>query len=58
MSINNNHLFFAFIATVIAVVLLVTVGNATFDRSEVVKAFTGLLLILGGALAGAQTPKA
>lgn len=56
MDINRNHLFFAFVVVVVATVLLVTVGNATFDRSDVVKAFTGLLLILGGALAGAKVP--
>lgn len=55
-SLNRSHLFWAFVVVVVGLIVLVTVGNATFDRSEVVKAFTGLSLILGGALAGAKVP--
>lgn len=57
MSFNNNHLLITTLAVLVALVLMVTVGDATFDRSEVVKALTGALLILVGAVAGAQTPK-
>lgn len=58
MNLNTNHLFFTTLAVLVALVLMVTVGDATFDRSEVVKALTGSFLILVGAIAGAQTPKA
>lgn len=56
-TLNENHLLVAFVVAVVALVLLVTVGEATFDRSEVVKAFTGLVLLLGGAVAGGHVQK-
>lgn len=57
MSVNQNHLLIGFLAVLVGLILMVTVGNATFDRSEVVKALSGLLLIFGGAIAGAQVPR-
>ena len=57
--LNQNHLLIGFITTLTAIVVLVitTEGAELGGRLGIVDALTGLLLILGGAIAGAQVPK-
>lgn len=58
MNINQNHLFYAFIATLVGVILLALVGNQQLGGTlGLIDALTGLLLIEGGAIAGANVPK-
>ena len=55
---NANHLFYGFLATLGAVVALALFADQNLGGSlQVIDALTGLLLIEGGALAGAQVPK-
>ena len=46
----STFIFAAFCLVTVCLVLLVTVGNATFDRSDVVKSLIGLDLTLVGAM--------
>lgn len=55
--LNRSALLIAFLATLAAIVLLVIATPAELGgRLDVVEALTGLLLIEGGAIAGAQIP--
>lgn len=54
---NQNHLLIAFLATLIGVVVLAVTANQNLGGTlQVIDALTGLLLIEGGAIAGAQVP--
>lgn len=57
---SANHLLIAFLATLAGIVILVVTGDAGTlgGRLSIIDALTGLLLIEGGALAGAQAPRA
>lgn len=56
--INQNHLLVAFLATLLAAVALVVFANGQVGGDlGLTDALTGLLLIEGGAIAGAQVPK-
>lgn len=61
MNINQNHLLIAFLATLVGLLaLLLAPGSAEAvgGRLGASDGLLGLLLIEGGAIAGAQVPKA
>jgi hypothetical protein len=57
--VNRTHLLVAFALCLIAVVVLALApsGGEVGGRLGLIDALTGLLLIIGGAVAGAQVPK-
>lgn len=57
--LNRTHLLIAFIATLVAVVALAVLPGQgdVGGRLSLIDALTGLLLLEGGAIAGAQVPK-
>lgn len=57
--INRTHILIAFVVVLVAVVVLALApgGGDVGGRLGLIDALTGLLLILGGAVAGAQVPK-
>lgn len=59
MTLNRTHLLIAFALTLVAVVVLAIVpGQGDLGgRVGLIDALTGLLLLEGGAIAGAQVPK-
>lgn len=57
--INRTHILVAFVVVLIGVIILALApsGGEVGGRLGLIDALTGLLLILGGAIAGAQVPK-
>ena len=59
MQLNQNHLLIAFLATLVGAVVLAITGNQNLGGTlQLIDALVGLLFILGGAVAGSQTPRA
>jgi hypothetical protein len=57
-AMNQNHLLVGFLATLVAVIILAVQGDQNLGGTlQLIDALTGLLLILGGALAGSQVPR-
>lgn len=58
MRVSQNHLLIAFALTIVAIVVLSIEGGSgeLGGRLGIVDALTGLLLIIGGAIAGSQVP--
>lgn len=58
MRLSGFHLLIAFLATLAAVVVLALSSNQQLGGNlGLMDALTGLLLILGGAIAGSEVPK-
>jgi hypothetical protein len=59
MVVNRNHILLAFLADLIAVLILALSGDQNLGGTlQLIDALTGLLLILGGGVVGAQVPVA